>query len=234
MTHLEWLGFGCRLRTVPAPLCVKKGSWHAVCPVASRIQCQSADVPPTERLDETVTAFPEGRHLSSRSNNTTRSSLLWRGFWLLMLAGHARAVVAAWIGAAEGVDPVRIIILSLATLFFALKLADVAWLRFRTNARSIAALALIVALLHLNTVGIAGGEMIPQVLATASAVLFLEPVQRRFDLAFERVAALFDAGATNHDSSRALRLLETLTELVRRTPQWRIAHTATPPRAPPC
>jgi hypothetical protein len=155
-----------------------------------------------------------------------------------MLAGHARAVGLAWAGVASsgpvGSDLLRPVILTLASLFFLLKLLDVSWLRFRTDRRGIAALALIVALLHLQTVGLAtDNQLLPQILATASAVLFLEPVQRRWDQAFERMSLLAQADSVDRDRHRPSRLLESLTDLVERTPQWRIIHTATPPRAPP-
>jgi len=175
---------------------------------------------------------------TSRLFPAARSALLWRGFWLLMLLAHAKAVAAAWAAFSPtdlaGMDLVRPIGLTLASVFFVLKLFDVSWLRFRTDRRALAALGLIVALLHLQTVGLAaGGHIVPQVLATASAVLFLEPVQRRWDHAFDRMSVLLHAGSAGRSRSRPLCLLGSLTDLFERTPQWRLIHTSTPPRAPP-
>lgn len=150
-----------------------------------------------------------------------------------MLAGHARAVVSAWSGIAENGGLLRPIVLVVATLFFALKFADVAWLRFRTDVRSIAALTLIVALLHLNTVGITGGELIPQILATASAVLFLDPVQRRWEQVLDRVALLLQRDTSNRCVNPKLRFLELLADFVQRSPLWRMTHASSPTRAPP-
>lgn len=162
-----------------------------------------------------------------------KTSLL-RAFWLLMLASHAKATLGAWISlATDGVfDPARVVGLSLAVAFFALKFLDVAWLRFRTDRRSLVALALIVGLLHAESMGFAStGEFAPQLLATASAAFLLEPVQRRWGRVRE---ALF---AESADSAIVqgprLSQVDLLSIFTAKKPQWVLIRSASPPRAPP-
>jgi hypothetical protein len=152
-----------------------------------------------------------------------------------MLLAHARAVAAAWWSLAAGdggFDPVRPLVLTLAAAFFVLKLLDAPWLRFRTDRRSVATLVLVVVVLHVQTLGLtADNGLIPQAVAAASAVLFLEPVQRRWEQVYVRIFAQSAPGPSSPRPSP--RLLDTLIAAVQRWPQWLIVHTATPPRGPP-
>jgi hypothetical protein len=73
-----------------------------------------------------------------------------------MALAHAPALLGAWRSLFEsGFGLERLggcFVLTLSMLFFALKLRDVACLRFRTDRRSCIALCIIVALLHTNTI----------------------------------------------------------------------------------
>jgi hypothetical protein len=90
----------------------------------------------------------------------------FRLFWLLMGLSHTPALAAGlrslW---AEGMATERLggcILLWLSMAFFALKVADVAFLRFRVDRRSVAAFCMIVALLHVRTLSPdAGAMMLP-------------------------------------------------------------------------
>ena len=78
-------------------------------------------------------------------------------FWALMLVLHLGAIRAAWSGLAG--DPatadwamggLRLVILLASATLFALKMADVAWLRLRPGWRPLIASVVVVALLHVN------------------------------------------------------------------------------------
>ncbi|MBI4719154.1 MAG: hypothetical protein HY763_15240 [Planctomycetes bacterium] len=82
----------------------------------------------------------------------------WRGFWGLMIYGHAGAALSAWtdcLAAPAGLGgsaALRAVVLSAAVLFFGLKLLDVAWLRIQRGRRPLVAAIAIVAVLHVNVV----------------------------------------------------------------------------------
>jgi hypothetical protein len=157
-----------------------------------------------------------------------------RAFWLVMLGGHAKATLAAWISLVSGdaADPARVVGLSLAIGFFALKVIDVAWLRFRTDRRSLVALSLIVALLHAESLGFAStGEFAPQLLATVSAAMLLEPVQRRWGRLREALFAESADSAIVHGPR--LSQVDLLSIFTAKRPQWVLIRSASPPRAPP-
>ncbi len=103
-----------------------------------------------------------------------------------MLAAHAPAVVGAWrsvVGSEFEVERLGgCIALTLSMLFFALKVRDVAFLRLRTDRRSLAALCIIVALLHVNVVRPHGDPtMVPQcaVLVATTWLVGHLPMTRR-------------------------------------------------------
>lgn len=161
-------------------------------------------------------------------------TLLMRGFWLLMLCGHAKATLGAWVALVSGAaaDPIRVVGLSVAIAFFAFKVFDVAWLRFRTDRRSLVALSLIVALLHAESMGFAStGEFAPQLLATVSAALLLEPVQRRWRRLREALLAESHGSAVTHGPR--LSQADLLSIFRTKKPQWVLIRSASPPRAPP-
>lgn len=73
----------------------------------------------------------------------------WRAFWLVMLVGHAPALVAAVAGVAvDGAGLVRLALLAGSCVLFALKAADVAWLRLPTDRRTLTAVTAVIVLLH--------------------------------------------------------------------------------------
>lgn len=70
-----------------------------------------------------------------------------------MLAGHAPALASALLGSFNsGDDLLRSISLSLVTVFFCLKIIDVAWLRVPPDGHSRLAMLLVVAMLHAGVV----------------------------------------------------------------------------------
>jgi hypothetical protein len=85
--------------------------------------------------------------LISRGLARLRVFGLRRAFWLLMLLAHAPALLGAW---RESGRFAGFIVLALSIAFFALKIRDVAWLRFRADRRSWMSICVLVALLHAN------------------------------------------------------------------------------------
>ena len=84
------------------------------------------------------------------------SNLIRRIIWLAVALAHAPGLMAAWGHWLGGCfDPAELggcITLSLAMVFFALKIVDVSWLRLRTDRRSLVAMGLILALLHIDVI----------------------------------------------------------------------------------
>lgn len=78
----------------------------------------------------------------------------WRAFWGVMAVGHAPALLGASRALlADGFDSREMgafLGLGLATVFFALKLYDVAWLRIPNDSRCWVAVTIVFALLHVN------------------------------------------------------------------------------------
>lgn len=164
------------------------------------------------------------------------SPLLRRTFWLLMCAAHAPALAAAWgallSGGATRPDGVRLIGLSLSAVFFGLKLFDVAWLRIRTGRAGWIALAVIVALIHAQALGVvAPGQFAPQVLAVLSAALFVEPIRQPCERWAVRLATWLSVQPVRRNAAR-VRRFESLHVLID-LPRWRASRLAMPPRAPP-
>ena len=79
---------------------------------------------------------------------------LSRALWLVLLVAHARALIAAWRYSPTNGFTVEVagvcILLTAATVLFALKLGGVPWLRFRCDRRSFVAVCLILAIVHLD------------------------------------------------------------------------------------
>ncbi len=106
-------------------------------------------------------------------------AIVKRAFWLGMLVLHLGAIrsaaptVFASAGVASPPDGgLRLFALSIAAIFFALKFADVPWLRLKRGWRSAIASLVIVALLHVNAVQrLAAGERMSSP-TPLSAVLF--------------------------------------------------------------
>jgi len=115
-----------------------------------------------------------------------KNALARRGLWLLMAAAHVPACWSAWGSLlADGSDGSRLgacLTLSLAMVFFGLKVLDVAWLRFRTDRRSVVALLVTVALLHVDVLQPSNA---PPLLAESTALVattwllaLAEPIRR--------------------------------------------------------
>ena len=118
--------------------------------------------------------------------NTTRIRHLGRIVWVLMALSHAPALVSSLGSLTSDVDFGRLggcIALSLAMAFFALKILDVRWLRFRMNRRAWVATVLAVALVHIGLVSPENGPAFPaeyaQVVAIALLASCVVPVRRR-------------------------------------------------------
>ncbi len=79
---------------------------------------------------------------------------LRRGFWVLLLIFHAPGLLRIFLWSPSGhsaqVNTAAAIGLVLACTLFILKIFGVKWLRFKTDRRSIATLALAVVVAHLN------------------------------------------------------------------------------------
>ncbi len=116
---------------------------------------------------------------------------LRRILWSLVALAHAPGLIDAWRSFTSGgfaAEDLRGCVLpTLSMLFFAVKVCDVRFLRFRTGPRSCIALGLVVALLHVNVIHANDAPtLIPEyttlvvtlVLAGGSAL-----VRRRLDLA---------------------------------------------------
>lgn len=91
---------------------------------------------------------------TSTSQSYPLAKALNRGFWVLMLLAHAPALFSAWrCCLAEGLKLDLLggcIVLTASMVFFVLKLRGIGWLRFHTDRRSLLALGLVVALIHLD------------------------------------------------------------------------------------
>jgi hypothetical protein len=91
--------------------------------------------------------------LRALRSEATGSRLL-RALWLLMLAGHIPALLkCVWAQSSplsQDRNIVTVVGLLLACVFFVLKILDLPSLRFKTDRRSLFALALAVALVHIN------------------------------------------------------------------------------------
>lgn len=93
---------------------------------------------------------------ASRTMPAPKGQRLWRAFWAVMLAGHLPAVLSRLqqIVSAQGPEPeaAGVLLLVASCIFFALKLADVSWLRLKTDYRSKGIGLIVIALLHANVV----------------------------------------------------------------------------------
>jgi hypothetical protein len=73
-----------------------------------------------------------------------------------MLLGHIAALPGAWCGVSDGGDAVsaglRVGLLAVSSVFFVLKVLDVAWLRLKPGWRPAAAAFVVVSLLHVGVI----------------------------------------------------------------------------------
>lgn len=124
--------------------------------------------------------------------SSVNNAILWvrghantirRGLWLLMGVGHLPACLDTWQAVlTDGSRMGACLGLTAAFAFFALKFLDVACLRFRADRRSMIALAVVVAVLHVDVLRPANA---PPLLAEGAAVVaatwllgFAEPIRR--------------------------------------------------------
>jgi hypothetical protein len=117
----------------------------------------------------------------------------FRVLWAVLLALHAPALLKTWAALLGGDRRAAVlegcIWLSFSLAFFTLKIADVPWLAFRTDRRSLTVLLLALVLMHAGPIGVrgsnaAGGEM-------PAAMLLLAACADRVQLLLGRVRQLF-------------------------------------------
>ena len=175
---------------------------------------------------------------------TNALALLKRAFWLFMLVFHVWAIRSAWFaldglpGDAEWLSSgFRFLVLIGSAVFFALKIADVSWLRLKPGWRSAISSLVIVALLHVSVVDRAvEGELsyspvhLGVVLFVGSLVEFdglRRAMLRVRGLIAHRLVALPSPAASYAHSHRRT-YLNTL-----RPPRWLVSTGVLAPRAPP-
>ena len=108
-----------------------------------------------------MTQFVRGAGAVAMAASTWAGSVrpkINRAFWAAMLLVHAPALLRSWRGlfGTEGNEAaiVGCVWLTLATLFFVLKVAGVPWLRFRTGRRSRLAILVAILLIHCGPLGV--------------------------------------------------------------------------------
>jgi len=134
------------------------------------------------------------RTLDALRSEATRAKLL-RAPWLLMLAVHIPVLLRCLWGqsslASQDQNIIAVVGLLLACVFFVLKILDLPWLRFKTDRRSLFALALAVALVHVNLMRYSGDVLAdpvqPLVIANILMVTNLARVRRAIQRAYERL-----------------------------------------------
>lgn len=97
-------------------------------------------------------AHVKARRLTALSTPAMRLRSLSIVGWLLMFAGHAPALIAAFQDALGGGSPGRVLLLIASQTFFILKIADVRWLRLPSSPRALFALSAACVLLHAGVV----------------------------------------------------------------------------------
>jgi hypothetical protein len=148
-----------------------------------------------------------------------------------MLAIHAPALLrAAWAvgaGQADAQAVQGVLWLGLWSGFFLLKLCDPPWLRFRTDKRSLVAVAMALVLMHANPLGLrpdgTPNDQLPA--ATMLLVIGLERVQQ----GARTLAASWAAAVLVPDTPLAPSL-----GIVCARPHAALFHTVIRPRSPPC
>lgn len=171
-------------------------------------------------------------------------AFLKRAFWLFILVFHVGAIRSAWFaldglsGDAEWLSSVfRFFALIGSAVFFALKIADVSWLRLKPGWRSAVSSLVIVALLHVSVVDRAtDGELsyspvhLGVVLFVGSLVEFdglRRTMLRIRGLIAHRLGTLPPRSASYAHSHRRT-YLNTL-----RPPRWLVSTGVLAPRPPP-
>jgi hypothetical protein len=121
-----------------------------------------------------------GPHLAHTARRLAPA--LWRCWWLALIAVHVPAFIGVARSAAsspEGGGLLSLTALGLTIGFFALKLADVHWLRFRARRGSMLAFALACVLVHHEAAAsVAAGPALEAAPALASMAGLLECIRR--------------------------------------------------------
>jgi len=115
-----------------------------------------------------------------KRSNTVRSgpSALGRCFWAAMVAAHAPALASSWESFVDGGMAVGLLggcaALTATTVFFALKLYGVSFLRVSPGRHSIIAMALVVGLIHVDCLRPAlDGEVVNNCVAVVAITSFV-------------------------------------------------------------
>ncbi len=99
------------------------------------------------------------RTMDAWRSEVTRVKVL-RALWLVMIAVHVPVLLKCLWGQSgppsQDCNIIAVVGLLLACVFFVLKILDLPWLRFKTDRRSLFALALSVALVHVNLMRYSG------------------------------------------------------------------------------
>jgi len=188
--------------------------------------------------------------VAQRPTDPRRSQLLFslstikRAFWLFMLVFHVGAIRSAWCaldglsGDAEWLSTgSRFLALIGSAVFFALKIADVSWLRLKPGWRSAVSSLVIVALLHVNVVDRAVEGELSYSPVHLGVVLFVGTLVE-FDVLRRAVQRI--RGFIAHRVVGVQPSLSSCTYFHRRTyidtlrpPRWLISTGVLAPRAPP-
>ncbi len=136
---------------------------------------------------------------------------LRRLFWLVLLVLHAVAIRSAWSGSwAEGPGAeiawpaLRLLALILSSLFFTLKIADVAWLRLKPGWRPLVASLVVIGFLHVHAISRGAEGELAYSPAHLSVVLIVGTVfeSKTVRRGFVRLAAFFRSPAETWASTR--------------------------------
>lgn len=187
------------------------------------------------RLRHTLLAFLQ---------RTNTHALMKRVFWVFILVLHVGAIRSTWFildGMSGNADRLssgfRFLALIGSAIFFALKIADVSWLRLRPGWRSFISSLVIVALLHVNVVDRATkGELsysptqLGIVLCVGTLVEFdgLRRAMLRVRGFIAHCLAALSSPAASYAQSHRRTYLNTL-----RPPRWLVSTGVVAPRAPP-
>lgn len=155
--------------------------------------------------------------------------------WSVMAAVHLPGLVTAWWAVIErGVGSGHLggcVYLTLSMLFFGLKLADVAWLRFRADRRSVVAFCVVIGLLHCDVLRHdSDPQRLPAYVALAASTCLLSallPVRRLVGSMAQHISA--GPSRLNHLARSA----DSVWLDAFRPHCWTLILRLIPPRAPP-
>ena len=174
------------------------------------------------------------RTMDAWRSEVTRAKVL-RALWLVMLAVHVPVLLRClWSQSgppSQDRNIIALVGLLLACVFFILKILDLPWLRFKTDRRSLFALALSVALLHVNLMrysdDVLADPMQSLVIANILMATNLVGVRRAIRRALDQLR--WPGHTTNVEAVHIARTIPTADRLL---PQFSF-FAPTIPRAPP-